>query len=113
MRSANGLGQIFKFNLPARGNDHGALDRVFKLTNISQPLVSNQGLQRIFGNTGDKPAGLLFVMFDEVYDQRMNILWTFTQRRQDYGKHREAIDTDHVETFRHRWLVPDLRLTPQ
>src|SRR6266404_830790 len=45
---ADSLRQILQFDLAPGSDNHGALNRVLKLTNISGPLVSDQGLQRVF-----------------------------------------------------------------
>src|SRR6267378_8505387 len=45
---ADRLRQILQFDLAPGSDNHGAFNRVLKLTNISGPLVSDQGLQGVF-----------------------------------------------------------------
>src|SRR5215813_7583734 len=39
---------VFHFDLPSRGDDHGAFDRILEFANVARPLVSDQSLQRVF-----------------------------------------------------------------
>ena len=50
--------------------DHGALDDIAQLSNVSRPRVSSEGIQAVFTESLDGLAVFAVEMFDEVLDER-------------------------------------------
>src|SRR6185503_3403997 len=74
------------------------------------PVIGDERLQSIFRDSRNEPPGLLFVVFQEVNYQRMNILRSFAQRRQLNRKDREPVKEILPETSQlHRSLQIDIR----
>src|ERR1043165_6057261 len=85
------FGQVFELDLASGRDDHGTPDGVFELAYIARPLIGDQRLQRVFRNARDEAAGLLFVVFEEVDDERMNVFRPLAQRRELNRKHRQPV----------------------
>src|SRR5919112_498849 len=64
------LGQVVELYLAARRDDDRALDGVLKLAHVARPLVAHQRLEGRARDARDEAAGLLLVVFEEVYEER-------------------------------------------
>src|SRR5436189_1451593 len=95
---ADRLRQVVKLDLPARRDDHGAFDSIFKLADIAGPFVIDQGTQRLFGDARDETAGFFLVALEEMKHERVNVFDAFAKRRQRYRKHREAVKKVFAKT---------------
>src|SRR5437667_10694376 len=82
---------IIKFELSSLGDDHSTRDGVFKLPNISRPVVTYQCSQCLLGNTGNETARALLVMLKKMNDERMNVFTPFAQRGQRDRENGQAI----------------------
>src|SRR5205085_2159088 len=81
-RPADLFGQVVEFYLASRSDDDGALDGVLKLADVARPVVARERLQSLARDAGDEAAGLLLVVFEEVYDERVDVAGPLAQRGQ-------------------------------
>ena len=70
---------------------HHIFDAVFQLPDIAGPAVLLQETLRSRLNAGDIPVELLIVFFDEIVNEKRNILPPFTQRRNPQGNDAQAV----------------------
>src|SRR6185369_7539176 len=89
---ADGFGQVFELDSSSRSNNDCTLNRILELANIAGPVVSDKRLKCVFGDSRNEATSLLFVVLEEVDDERMNVLGSLAQRRQLNRKHRESVE---------------------
>ena len=75
------LGQVVGLDLAPRGDDDGALDGVLQLADVARPVVRVERLKRTALDAGDEAPGLLLVVFEEVYDERVDVAGPLAQGR--------------------------------
>src|SRR5688500_164888 len=88
---ADALGQIVELYLSARRDENGPLYRVLQFANVAGPIVADQGTQGLFRDAGHDTAGLFLEAFEEMENERVNILDPIPQRRQRDGERRKSI----------------------
>src|SRR5262249_47560692 len=71
--------------------DHGALDDIFQLTNISRPGIPEQSLHGTGWDARDLAADLRGETIDEVVHQRRDVFLSEAQRRQCDGEDIQAV----------------------
>src|SRR6266478_3861505 len=61
----------------AVAKDHGPLDDVLELANVSRPMIGLEQLQRVLVDSADVLLGLLRIALHEVLDQHRNVFSPF------------------------------------
>src|SRR5205085_5275341 len=92
------FGQVVEFYLAARRDDDCALNRVLKLAHVAGPVVLVKRLQGRARDAGDEAPGLLLVVFEEVYDERVYVAGPLAQRRKPDWEDRETVEEVESES---------------
>src|SRR5690348_13628506 len=71
--------------------NHGTLDEMFQLTNISRPMPAGKLPHGHSGNRFDLPLHAAAVLLREVADQKRNVSWALAQRWDADREHVQAI----------------------
>src|SRR5678816_117468 len=82
----------------SRSEDHRAFDSIFQFSNIAGPVVGGQGEHRILTETLDVLLILIRVCLQEVHRQELDVVFSFSQRRD--------AEVDDIESVKE--ILPEL-----
>jgi len=96
---------VFGVDQFAAAHDEGMLHGIFKLPDVSGPVVKHENCQGFLGYAYQRPAQEAVEAFDKVMGQQGNILLAIPQRRQMQPNHVDPVVKIFSEFILHCQLM--------